>query len=131
MEWLPIPGLRSVNGIVWMLPVITFSVIVGIGESAKGAAGAVVCPECDLGVLCLCAGLDYDIFLLVAIEDARRVKRFDNKSAIVAGVCQTGNVITSGNVAALASHSTVASQHNSHLVLDTPPVAPCASWNYQ
>lgn len=78
------------------------------------------------------AGLDYDIFLLVAIEDARRVKRFDNKSAIVAGVCQTGNVITSGNVAALASSVLyIASQHNSHHVLDTPPVAPCASWNYQ
>lgn len=48
MEWLPIPGLRSVNGIVWMLPVITFSVIVGIGKSAKGAACAVACPECVL-----------------------------------------------------------------------------------
>ena len=43
MEWLPIPGLRSVNGIVWMLPVITFSVIVGIGESAKVACLSRVC----------------------------------------------------------------------------------------
>lgn len=96
--WIPLPAFQKVGAVLWIVPILAFSLCVGIGleyvSSTTLAAVARVSHTHDL--LGVVVTYSYDIFLLVAIEEARRIKRLDHKSAIVVGMCETGSVITSG-----------------------------------
>ncbi len=68
LDWMKFDGVRGDGAVVWLPPVLCFSVIVGIG-------------------------LDYDIFLLVRISEFRK-KGLSNDDAIVRGIYKTGHIIT-------------------------------------
>jgi predicted RND superfamily exporter protein len=72
LDWMNWPSLMSTNGFYWMAPIMSFSVIVGVG-------------------------LDYDIFLLTRVQEYRRNGLGESES-VIAGLSQTGHIITAAGV---------------------------------
>lgn len=68
LDWLHFSGLHSSGGITWLIPVVTFSILIGIS-------------------------LDYDIFLLTRVEELRG-EGMTTRDAIRAAQYYTGPVIT-------------------------------------
>ncbi len=71
-DWISPGVLGSVDAIYWIVPVLTFTVVLGLG-------------------------LDYDIFLLSRISEYRR-NSYSDKAAIIKGVYKTGGIITSAGI---------------------------------
>ena len=72
-----IPALQGVNSFYWLVPIMAFSILIGIG-------------------------LDYDIFLLSRISEFRDMG-FTEKASIHKGLFKTGNVISfAGIIMAIA-----------------------------
>ena len=72
LDWLFPNVLNGVNSLYWIVPIITFSIVLGLG-------------------------LDYDIFLLSRISEYRK-KGYSDRSAIIKGVEKTGSIITSAGI---------------------------------
>lgn len=72
LDWMGVDSLKSTDGFYWMAPIMSFSVIVGVG-------------------------LDYDIFLLTRVLEYRRAGLSESES-VVAGLSQTGHIITAAGV---------------------------------
>eukprot|EP01006_Ploeotia_vitrea_P052094 TRINITY_DN67651_c4_g1_i2.p1 TRINITY_DN67651_c4_g1~~TRINITY_DN67651_c4_g1_i2.p1 ORF type:complete len:885 (-),score=13.74 TRINITY_DN67651_c4_g1_i2:623-3025(-) len=72
LNWLHFAGLKGQKALMWLPPVMSFSIIVGIA-------------------------LDYDIFLLVRIKEFYDLG-WDTKPAILRGLCKTGGIITAAGV---------------------------------
>ncbi|MHA1414887.1 MAG: MMPL family transporter [Candidatus Heimdallarchaeaceae archaeon] len=72
LDWLFPNVLRGVNSLYWIVPIITFSIVLGLG-------------------------LDYDIFLLSRISEYRK-KGYSDRSAIIKGVEKTGTIITAAGI---------------------------------
>jgi len=71
-NFLHFQGLQGYDAIYWAPPIVSFSLIVGIG-------------------------LDYDIFLLVRIKEYREMG-YSTHEAIVLGYAKTGHIITAAGV---------------------------------
>ena len=71
-SWTGLPGLSKMGALGWLAPAMMFSVIVGFG-------------------------LDYDIFLLTAILEARE-QGFGEKASILSGLARTGSIITAAGI---------------------------------
>lgn len=85
LDWLGFYGWQNHHAVYWLAPVLSFTVIVGIA-------------------------LDYDVFLLVRIKEAR-VSGLDTRTAILTGLTRTGSVITAaGLVMAIAFSGLLFSQ---------------------
>eukprot|EP00041_Stephanoeca_diplocostata_P029262 m.860006 g.860006 ORF g.860006 m.860006 type:complete len:224 (-) comp23527_c0_seq1:171-842(-) len=85
LDWLRLSSLKEQarevgedhGAICWIVPVMCFSVLVGLG-------------------------LDYDVFLISRVVEFRR-QGLSNRAAIVMGVCKTGGIITAaGGIMAIA-----------------------------
>eukprot|EP01129_Flabellula_baltica_P005542 TRINITY_DN2016_c0_g1_i1.p1 TRINITY_DN2016_c0_g1~~TRINITY_DN2016_c0_g1_i1.p1 ORF type:complete len:825 (+),score=136.61 TRINITY_DN2016_c0_g1_i1:23-2497(+) len=86
-DWTPIPGMHSIHAVIWIVPLINFSIIVGIS-------------------------LDYDVFLLVRIKEFRD-KGFSTRDSILQGLYKTGGIITAaGVIMAVAFSGLIASNMN-------------------
>jgi uncharacterized membrane protein YdfJ with MMPL/SSD domain len=73
LSWTGVPSLQPTPaGISWIVPVITFAVLVGLG-------------------------LDYDVFLLTRVYETR-LGGASNSVAITTGLVRSGNVITAAGV---------------------------------
>eukprot|EP01101_Sappina_pedata_P004725 TRINITY_DN2039_c0_g1_i1.p1 TRINITY_DN2039_c0_g1~~TRINITY_DN2039_c0_g1_i1.p1 ORF type:complete len:379 (+),score=65.96 TRINITY_DN2039_c0_g1_i1:145-1137(+) len=72
LNFVHFAGLQGVGAVVWGVPVISFSIIVGIG-------------------------LDYDIFLLVRTREFR-LKGYSSMDSIILGLYKTGGIITAAGV---------------------------------
>jgi len=72
LEWTHIPGFQPIGALIWMIPLITFSIIVGIG-------------------------LDYDIFLLTRVREYW-LEGYSPRDAILMGLDKTGHIITAAGV---------------------------------
>lgn len=72
-------GLQGYGAIHWCPPIISFSIIVGIG-------------------------LDYDIFLLVRIKEFRDLG-YSTDEAIALGISKTGHIITAAGTNTLPPHT--------------------------
>jgi uncharacterized membrane protein YdfJ with MMPL/SSD domain len=71
-DWIAPGILGSVNAMYWIIPVLTFTVVLGLG-------------------------LDYDIFLLSRISEYRS-NSYSDRAAIIKGVYKTGGIITAAGV---------------------------------
>merc|ERR1719313_2270632 len=77
LEFLGMEQLVAMGGVSWEMPLFTICVLMGLA-------------------------LDYDIFLFARVIEYRQ-KGFDNRSAVVKGMCQTGPIISAaGSIMALA-----------------------------
>ena len=77
LDWLGWPALHSMTALFWLPPVLSFSIMVGLG-------------------------LDYDIFLLTRIVEFRRHPLSDRGSVLM-GLTRTGRIITAaGGIMAVA-----------------------------
>merc|ERR1719359_2250720 len=77
LDFLGMEQLRSMGGVSWEMPLFTICVLMGLA-------------------------LDYDIFLFARVMEYR-LKGYDNRSAVVKGMCQTGPIISAaGTIMALA-----------------------------
>jgi len=77
LEFLNMPQLSAMGGVSWEMPLFTICVLMGLA-------------------------LDYDIFLFARVIEYRQ-KGYDNRSAVVKGMCQTGPIISAaGSIMALA-----------------------------
>jgi len=77
LDWMGMDQLRSMGGVSWEMPLFTICVLMGLA-------------------------LDYDIFLFARVMEYRQ-KGYDNRSAVVKGMCQTGPIISAaGTIMALA-----------------------------
>jgi uncharacterized membrane protein YdfJ with MMPL/SSD domain len=77
LDFLGMEQLRSMGGVSWEMPLFTICVLMGLA-------------------------LDYDIFLFARVIEYRQ-KGYDNRSAVVKGMCQTGPIISAaGTIMALA-----------------------------
>eukprot|EP00755_Sulcionema_specki_P024091 Sspe_Gene.80441::Locus_50807_Transcript_1_1_Confidence_1.000_Length_2804::g.80441::m.80441/K06994/K06994; putative drug exporter of the RND superfamily len=72
LEWMHFSGFKSTHAMVYIIPLMSFSIVVGIG-------------------------LDYDIFLVTRIVEYRRLG-YSTPDAIVYGMTQTGYIITAAGV---------------------------------
>ncbi|UJG44094.1 MAG: MMPL family transporter [Candidatus Heimdallarchaeum endolithica] len=72
LDWLFPNVLNGVNSLYWIVPIISFSIVLGLG-------------------------LDYDIFLLSRISEYRK-KGYSDRSAIIKGVEKTGTIITAAGI---------------------------------
>jgi uncharacterized membrane protein YdfJ with MMPL/SSD domain len=80
LNWTGLTQLSAMGGVSWEMPLFTFCVLMGLA-------------------------LDYDIFLFARVVEYR-AKGYDNRSAVVKGMCQTGPVISAaGMIMALAFSS--------------------------
>jgi RND superfamily putative drug exporter len=70
-EWAS-SNLKSIHSLYWLVPVMSFSILVGLG-------------------------LDYDIFLVSRIYEYRLLG-FTSDSAVVKGIYRTGSIITGAGV---------------------------------
>jgi predicted RND superfamily exporter protein len=71
-DWMAFNGFASNEGMVWYAPILVFAVLVGLG-------------------------LDYDVFLVARIFEARR-NNMSSEDSIIFGVVKTGGVITAAGV---------------------------------
>ncbi|MCG3258345.1 MAG: MMPL family transporter [Candidatus Heimdallarchaeota archaeon] len=71
-DWVAPGILGSVNALYWIVPILSFTVVLGLG-------------------------LDYDIFLLSRISEYRR-KGYSDKASILKGVHKTGGIISAAGV---------------------------------
>merc|ERR1719272_676252 len=77
LDFLGMEQLHSMGGVSWEMPLFTICVLMGLA-------------------------LDYDIFLFARVIEYRQ-KGYDNRSAVVKGMCQTGPIISAaGTIMALA-----------------------------
>lgn len=85
LNWLGIDCLKQDStkdpSLFWMTPVVSFSVLLGLG-------------------------LDYDVFLMESIAEARRGGMSDCE-ATVSGLCQTGNIISVAGVVMVIAFSAI------------------------
>ena len=72
LAWTGFHGFANYHAVFWLMPVMSFSVVVGIA-------------------------LDYDIFILVRIREQRAAGK-DNRTAIITGLTRTGGIITAAGV---------------------------------
>jgi len=72
LSWMGFFGMHHWGSIYWAPPIVSFSIIVGIG-------------------------LDYDIFLLVRIKEFRDMG-YSTSEAILLGFSKTGHIITAAGV---------------------------------
>eukprot|EP00462_Mataza_sp_D1_P018131 CAMPEP_0175140068 /NCGR_PEP_ID=MMETSP0087-20121206/11259_1 /TAXON_ID=136419 /ORGANISM="Unknown Unknown, Strain D1" /LENGTH=816 /DNA_ID=CAMNT_0016423161 /DNA_START=101 /DNA_END=2552 /DNA_ORIENTATION=- len=71
-DWLGLAGLKSQGALFWLVPVMTFAIIVGVG-------------------------LDYDIFLLVRVKEFWD-EGYPLKESVLAGLSKTGSIITAAGL---------------------------------
>jgi uncharacterized membrane protein YdfJ with MMPL/SSD domain len=77
LNWTGLEQLSDMGGVSWEMPLFTFCVLMGLA-------------------------LDYDIFLFARVVEYRS-KGYDNRSAVIKGMCQTGPIISAaGMIMALA-----------------------------
>merc|ERR1719375_1812613 len=101
LEFLGMEQLSAMGGVSWEMPLFTICVLTGLA-------------------------LDYDIFLFARVIEYRQ-KGYDNRSAVVKGMCQTGPIISAaGLIWHLLSWATCLD----HLGMTTRLVSSCAlvSW---
>jgi len=72
LAWLGAAEVANMHGVSWMVPVMSFTILVGLG-------------------------LDYDIFLLTRILEFREMG-YDDRSAVLLGLSHTGYVISAAGV---------------------------------
>jgi uncharacterized membrane protein YdfJ with MMPL/SSD domain len=75
LDWMGFPGLSSspTHALLWMCPLLAFSVIIGIG-------------------------LDYNVFLLVRVREYRQTGVYTTPQAVALGLYRSANVITAAGV---------------------------------
>lgn len=77
LDFLGWPALQSMGALFWIPPVLSFSIMVGLG-------------------------LDYDIFLLTRIIEFRK-HRLSDRASVLMGLTRTGRIITAaGGIMAVA-----------------------------
>ncbi|MHA1685816.1 MAG: MMPL family transporter [Candidatus Heimdallarchaeaceae archaeon] len=73
------PALQEVNSLYWIVPIMSFSILIGLG-------------------------LDYDIFLLSRISEYRDLG-FNDRASILRGLYKTGGIITAAGIIMAISFS--------------------------
>jgi len=72
-------NLKEINALYWLIPVMCFSILVGLG-------------------------LDYDIFLFSRVVEYRKLG-YDDRAAITKGIYRTGGIITAAGIIMFISFS--------------------------
>lgn len=73
LAWTHFWGFASQHAVLWMPPVVSFSIVVGLS-------------------------LDYDLFLLVRVQEYHALDMYSTEECICRGLAHTGKTITSAGV---------------------------------
>lgn len=72
LNWIGLAGIQGIGALAWIVPIISYSLIVGIG-------------------------LDYDIFLLIRVKEYRTMG-YSSSDSVVLGLYKTGHIITAAGI---------------------------------
>lgn len=73
LDWMHFWGFQKMGALLWMPPIVSFSIVVGLS-------------------------LDYDLFLLVRVQEYHRLDLYSTEECISRGLYHTGKIITSAGI---------------------------------